>query len=125
MDAMWKLYAYSKCSTCRTAVRALAAAGIDALVIPIREQPPTMEELKRALIVVNGAVRRLFNTSGADYRTQRVGELLERLDPEKALELLASNGNLVKRPFLVTPRTILVGYNAEVWMRELSVNLKA
>ncbi len=125
MDAMWKLYAYSNCSTCRTAVRALAAAGIDPVVLPIREQPPTLDELNRALIVVNGAVRRLFNTSGAEYRTQRVAELLERLSPEEALELLASNGNLVKRPFLVTPRTILVGYLAEVWRQEFSVNLKA
>ncbi len=122
---MWKLYAYSNCSTCRTAVRALAAAGIDPVVLPIREQPPTLDELNRALIVVNGAVRRLFNTSGAEYRTQRVAELLERLSPEEALELLASNGNLVKRPFLVTPRTILVGYLAEVWRQEFSVNLKA
>ena len=64
-------------------MRALAAAGIDPLVIPIREQPPTLEELKRALSVMNGAVRRLFNTSGADYRTQRVGELLEHISPEE------------------------------------------
>lgn len=112
---MWKLYAYEKCSTCRKAIAALRAASVPIELIPIRESPPSMDELTRALAGVGGTVRKLFNTSGLEYRARNMGELLKTLSTHEALAQLHSNGSLVKRPFLVTPNQILVGYDPKQW----------
>ncbi len=74
-----------------------------------------MEELTRALACVGGNVRKLFNTSGLEYRARNMGELLKTLTPPEALAQLQANGSLVKRPFLVTPNQILVGFDPEQW----------
>ena len=65
---MWTVYAYAGCDTCRKALRFLSDRGIPHTVIPIREQPPTKAELRRMLKLCGGEIRRLFNTSGQDYR---------------------------------------------------------
>lgn len=122
---MWKVYAYSKCSTCRRALKFLEDAGQAHEVIPIREQPPTRDELVRALNEAEGAVRRLFNTSGIDYRAQGVGELLSHLSPVEALALLASNGNLVKRPLVVAETFVSVGFVPELWTQHAKAKAKA
>lgn len=112
---MWKLYAYEKCSTCRKAIAALRAASVPFELIPIRESPPTPDELTRALASVGGNVRKLFNTSGLEYRARNMGELLGTLTSQEALAQLHANGSLVKRPFLVTPNQILVGFDPKQW----------
>jgi arsenate reductase len=84
--------------------------------IPIREQPPTLAELKKMLKDYNGDLRKLFNTSGLDYRKLGLGEKLPTMTLEDSLMLLSKNGNLVKRPFLLTDRGIgLVGFKEEEW----------
>ena len=65
---MLKLYTYSQCSTCRQAVKWLRERRIGFDERPIRETPPTREELERMLAATGGDVRRLCNTSGRDYR---------------------------------------------------------
>ena len=66
---------------------------------------------------LGGTRRRLCNTSGADYRAIKLGERLDALSEAELLALLAAQGNLVKRPFLLrdTPPLGLVGFDADLW----------
>ena len=115
--AMIRVYAYDKCATCRKGLKYLAARGAKAEVIPIREQPPTKAELKRMLALVGGSLRRLFNTSGLDYKMLNLKAKLPSLSETEALELLSRNGNLVKRPFLLTSGGGAVGFNEDEWRK--------
>ncbi len=116
---MIRVFTYAKCSTCRQALKFLAARNIEPTVIPIREKPPTKTELKQMLSLVGGNLRRLFNTSGEDYKKLNMKERLPRMNEADALELLSKNGNLIKRPFLLTETNGTVGFNEEEWKRIL------
>ncbi|MBN9417300.1 MAG: Spx/MgsR family RNA polymerase-binding regulatory protein [Candidatus Eremiobacteraeota bacterium] len=105
-----KVYAYKNCSSCQKALRYLEGRTYE--LLPIVEQPPTVEELRRMAGYLGG-VRKLFNTSGVQYR--ELGIAGRNLSDEEALELLASNGKLVKRPFLLTSDGGAVGFRPEVW----------
>jgi arsenate reductase len=96
---MVRVYAYEKCSTCRNALKFLAAHGVKAEVIPIRERPPTKTELKQMLGLMGGELRRLFNTSGLDYKALGMKDRLPGMSESEAIDLLSQNGNLVKRRF--------------------------
>lgn len=115
-----KVYEYAGCGTCRKARKYLEAKGVDHKLIPIREQPPSKAELKRMLAHYDGNVKKLFNTSGGDYRAAKLGEKLPGMSVDEALALLASNGNLVKRPFVLTAHGGLVGFQAEAWDKLLA-----
>ena len=111
-----RVFTYVKCSTCRKAVRFLEEHNIPHEVIPIRERPPTIAEL-RAMLGHVGEIRRLFNTSGLDYRAMKLGERLPHLSVGESLALLAMNGNLVKRPFALSAKSGAVGFNEAEWAR--------
>ncbi len=110
-----RVYTYKNCGTCRNAVKFLNARGVDFTEVPIREQPPTLRELERMLGYYDGEIRKLFNTSGQDYKAMNMKERLPKLSTAEALALLAKNGNLVKRPFLLTAKFGLVGFNEADW----------
>ena len=112
--AMTKVYAYSKCDTCRRALKFLRERRIVFREIAIRETPPTLPEL-REMLTARGNIRNLFNTAGADYRALGLGAKLSKLSEAEALALLAKNGNLVKRPFLSGDGVNLVGFNEIEW----------
>lgn len=114
-----KLYTYANCDTCRRAVKWLRTQELAFDERPIRETPPTPDELRTMLAAHDGGLRRLFNTSGKDYREQKLGEKLPGMSPAAALGLLAKNGNLVKRPFLLAPGVALVGFDEKVWCAAL------
>ncbi len=110
-----KVYTYAKCSTCRKATKWLEEKGIEFKEIPIRETPPTKAELKKMLAAYEGEIRRLFNTSGMDYRSLGLKDKLPQMADKEAIDLLNGNGNLVKRPFLLTGDSGLVGFKEEEW----------
>ncbi|MDP2138346.1 MAG: ArsC/Spx/MgsR family protein [Candidatus Didemnitutus sp.] len=109
------IYTYAGCSTCRQAIKWLRAKEIALVEKPIRETPPSLGELRRMLACQNGNLRRLFNTSGLDYRALGLSTTLPYMKEEDALRLLTGNGNLVKRPFLLGPSFGLVGFDAAAW----------
>lgn len=115
-----KLYTYAKCGTCRKAVKWLAAEGIEAEEIPIRETPPNKGELKQMLAHLDGELKRLFNTSGQDYRALNLKEKLGEMTESEAFDLLSQNGNLVKRPFVLTETEGTTGFKEEEWQRLFS-----
>lgn len=71
------------------------------------------------LAALGGESRRLFNTSGRDYRELKLGEKLPAMDQAGIFRLLANNGNLVKRPFLLGPGVALVGFDEATWRTAL------
>ena len=115
-----KVYTYSKCSTCRKAVKWLNEKGIEFDEIPIREKPPTKAELNVMLKAYDGELRRLFNTSGQDYRALGLKDKLPGMSESEAITLLAGNGNLIKRPFFLGEGVGLVGFKEADWEEVLS-----
>ena len=113
--AKLKVYEYSGCGTCRKALKYLKGRETDYSAVPIREQPPTKPELQRMLRRYDGNIRRLFNTSGRDYRDLKLSESLPTMSTADAIELLSQNGNLVKRPFVPTASGGVVGFKEEEW----------
>jgi len=113
------VYVYGKCSTCRDALRWLQAHGVAYVEKPIRETPPGLAELKAMLAAQPGGLRRLFNTSGLEYRALGLAQKLPLMPVDEALRLLAGNGMLVKRPFLLGTGVALVGFDEEAWASAL------
>ena len=118
---MLKVYAYQGCSTCKSALKWLKAHAIPHQEIPIRETPPSVPELHAMLAAKSGDLRPLFNTSGQDYRALGMKDKLPGMSTDEALALLATNGNLVKRPFALDEAAgvYLVGFKEAEWEQGL------
>ena len=112
---MLTVYAYEKCSTCKDAIKWLKAHGVSHQLKAIRETPPDKGELDRALKLLGGDIRKLFNTSGMDYRALGMKEKLPSMNANEAISLLSKNGNLVKRPFVIGNGIALAGFKPEAW----------
>jgi arsenate reductase len=118
---MITVYTYASCDSCRKAVKWLRAAGVEFVEKPIRETPPSLTELRAMLKHLGGSaeLRRMFNTAGQDYRALGLKDALPGMTEAEALGLLAKNGNLVKRPFLLGKAVGLVGFDEKVWTERL------
>ncbi len=113
-----RFYSYPKCSTCRKALQWLAERGLSPgsglELVDITADPPSLDELRQALAVL-GDRKRLFNTSGQSYRALGAAAVAALSDAQ-ALEALAADGKLIKRPFaLTTAGQALVGFRPEEW----------
>jgi arsenate reductase len=107
-----KVYQYSKCSTCRKALKWLDGRGVDYEPVDIVTAPPKKSELQRAL--KSGVpLKKLFNTSGLSYREGGWGQKLAagNVTEAQALDALASDGKLIKRPFALAGERALVGFD--------------
>ena len=117
-------YQYDRCDTCRKALKFLQSQGVGFESRPIVERPPSRSELERMLKHVKangGSIKNLFNTSGQQYRELGVGQKLkDGISESEALELLAANGKLIKRPFLLTESAGLVGFKESEWTKLIS-----
>lgn len=111
---------YPKCSTCRKAAAWLKEQGIEVEDRHIVEQAPTEEELRAWWQASGLPLRRFFNTSGMKYRELGLAARLGEMSEVEQLQLLASDGMLVKRPLLVTPAgKVIPGFRAEQWQEAL------
>ena len=112
-----KFFFYNKCGTCRKAKNILDAYKLSYDEIDITETPPPKSVLKKA-IKARG-MKKLFNTSGEQYKKLRNKDKISAMTEAQAIELLSSNGRLVKRPIAVDKNRITVGFNEieykEVW----------
>lgn len=117
-----KIYSYKNCSTCQKALKYLASKTKykEPEIIDITTQPPTLAELKAMVKVYDGQVKKLFNTSGQVYREEKISERLPNMSDDEALGLLAKNGRLVKRPFLIVEgKAAAVGFKEDEWVLKL------
>ena len=114
-----RIYEYSGCSTCKKALKYLDAKKRKYEKVGIVEQPPTVSELETMLGYLKASgktFRNLFNTSGEQYRALKVGDRIKAgMTEQEAIALLAKNGKLIKRPFLLTPRGGTTGFHEETW----------
>lgn len=111
---------YPKCSTCKKAKAWLDAHGVAYIDRHIVEDNPSAEELAGWQRLSDLPVRRFFNTSGTLYRERGVKALLDAgMTDEEAFALLAENGMLVKRPIVVGPDFVLVGFKEPDWEARL------
>ena len=110
-----KIYSYSKCGTCRNAIKDLEAKKIKFEVIDITENPPSKKVLKSA--VKAKGLQKLFNTSGVQYRELKIKDKLKSMTEAQAIDLLASNGRLIKRPIAVDKNKITIGFNADEYQQ--------
>lgn len=114
-----RIYEYQNCSTCKNALKYLDGKRIKYEKIPIVDQPPTMKELREMLDYLKRdgkSFKNLFNTSGVQYRELKIGdEIKSGMTEDEALSLLAKNGKLVKRPFVLGRDFGLLGFKQTVW----------
>jgi arsenate reductase len=122
VSAALKIYTLAQCDACRAATKWLRARGIEFEERAIRETPPTPAELRTMLAAHDGNFRKLFNTSGLEYRALKLAEELPALTEAEQIALLAADGRLVKRPFLIGADVALVGFDEKTWAAALPKN---
>mgnify|MGYP002743311963 CR=1 FL=1 len=113
------LIEYPKCSTCRKAKKWLDEHHISYELRDIKEENPGYEELAAWQAASGLPVRKFFNTSGMLYKEMHLKEKLADMSEEEQLQLLSTNGMLVKRPLVVNGDQILVGFKEADWEDKL------
>ena len=106
---------YPKCGTCQKARKFLEEKGIAFEDRNIKEQNPTAEELKAWIEKSGLPIKKFFNTRGMLYRQMELKDKLPNMSEQEMIELLATDGMLVKRPILVTDDQVLVGFKQAEW----------
>lgn len=116
-----KIYEYNGCSTCKKALKFLKDHKANFEQISIVDTPPSKSELKKMLSFIRARgddFKKLFNTSGVLYREMKISDRLKAgMTESEALDLLAANGKLIKRPFLLTDDAGAVGFNEDEWKK--------
>lgn len=106
---------YPKCTTCRKAKAWLEARGVSYEARDIKSENPDAEELRAWRRRSGMPLKKFFNTSGLQYRALNLKERLPDMTEEEQLQLLASDGMLVKRPVLVGEDFVLTGFRQAEW----------
>jgi len=115
MEAHYDIVCYPKCTTCQKAKKWLEANGIVFEERNIKENNPTMEELKGWHKKSGLPLNKFFNTSGLLYKELKLKDKLPSMSEEEKYNLLASDGMLVKRPILIGDDFVLVGFKETDW----------
>ena len=110
---------YPKCTTCQKAKKWLEEQKIEYTERHIAENNPTYEELKEWHEKSGLPLKKFFNTSGLLYKEMQLKDKLVTMSEEEMLQLLATNGMLVKRPLLINGETVLVGFKESEWSDKL------
>ena len=114
-----KFYGYKKCSTVKKAKKWLMEHNINFEEIDLIDTPPTKDEIKRIYEASGQELKKFFNTSGVKYRELGLKEVLKTANEDEMLELLASDGKLIKRPLLVHNEKVLIGFKEDEYKEKL------
>lgn len=109
------LIIYPKCSTCIKAKKYLENKNIKFDTRDIVLDTPNVDELKKYIDISGVDIKKFFNTSGMKYRELGLKEKLSTMSNDEMIELLASDGMLIKRPLLVSENKILIGFKEKEW----------
>ncbi|MGL5379408.1 arsenate reductase family protein [Clostridium sp.] len=107
---------YPKCTTCRKAKKFLSEKGINFEDRHIAEEKPNKLELEQWIEKSGLPINKFFNTSGKIYREMGLKDKIKLMGKEELIELLATDGMLVKRPLLITEDKVLVGFKEAEWL---------
>ena len=110
-----QVFHYPACSTCKKADKWLKEHELEAERVHIVEAPPSKEMLREAMERGALPLRKLFNTSGQSYRQGGFKERLPEMTEDEALEALAADGKLIKRPLVLGKDVALVGFKEADW----------
>jgi arsenate reductase len=117
-----KMYQYPQCGTCRKAKKFLQENGVSFEEQHIVDQPPSREELSELIKKSGLPIQKFFNTSGQKYRELGLSQKLKEMSDEEKLDLLASDGKLIKRPIVTDGEKVTVGFKEDefrkVWLKE-------
>lgn len=106
---------YPKCSTCKKAQAWLDTKGIEYTLRNIKEENPTLDELRNWHALSGKELRKFFNTSGLLYKSMELKNKLPNMTEEEMLSLLSTDGMLVKRPLLIADDKVLIGFKESDW----------
>lgn len=110
---------YERCTTCKRAKAWLVDRGIAFTERPIKEENPSLEELRQWYQRSGLPLKKFFNTSGLLYKSMELKDKLPTMTEEEQLQLLATDGMLVKRPMLIMEDKVLVGFRENEWAEAL------
>ena len=116
---MIKVYCYSKCSTCKKALKWLDDNGVEHEVVDIKTENPDEASLRKYHAMSELPLKRFFNTSGMQYRDLDLAKKLPDMSEDEQFALLATDGMLVKRPLLVGEGFVLTGFKEPEWSEKL------
>ena len=116
---MIKVYCYSKCTTCKKALKWMDDNKMEYNLIDIKEDHPDEKTLRELHKKSGLPLRKFFNTSGMLYREMELSKKLPDMSEDEMYGLLASDGMLVKRPILVTEDKVIPGFKEDVWKEAL------
>ena len=109
------VYYYPKCSTCQKAVKWLTDHGVEAELRSIVDETPSAADIRDSWAQSGLPLRRFFNASGMKYRELALSNRLPDMPEAEQLTLLASDGMLIKRPFVVAENGVLLGFKVDQW----------
>ncbi len=110
-------YSYLKCSTCIKAVKWLKSKDFEFQLVDIVEEPPLVNYLNQALEQYSDDKKRIFNTRGKAFKNLNLD--IYCLSREEIVQLLLSDGKLIKRPFLIFGEKIILGFNEAEYSNQL------
>lgn len=116
---MITVYCYSRCSTCKKALKWLDENGIEHEVLDIKEDHPDEDLLRKYYAMSGLPLKRFFNTSGIQYREMGLSKKLPDMSDDEQIALLATDGMLVKRPLVVGDDFVLTGFRENEWTEKL------
>ena len=107
---------YPPCTTCKKAKKWLDDNGISYEDRHVKENNPTYEELKAWYEISGLPLKKFFNTSGLVYKSLNLKEKLPTMSEEEQLQLLSTDGMLVKRPLVILDNgKVLTGFREKEW----------
>ena len=116
---MFSFICYTKCGTCQKARRWMEEKGVEYSFRDIKTENPSLEELSAWHSMSGLPLRKFFNTSGQLYKSMELKNKLPSMSEEEMLQLLSSDGMLVKRPLLIADDYVLVGFKEADWAAKL------
>ena len=116
---MLRFICYPKCTTCQKAKKWLEGKEVDVQERHIKEENPSVQELRAWWEMSGLPLKKFFNTSGLQYKDLGLKDKLPGMSEEEQLALLANDGMLVKRPILVGDDFVLVGFKEVDWAERL------
>lgn len=108
---------YPKCTTCQKAKKWLDTNGVAYDARHIKDDNPSLDELRAWHAQSGLPLKKFFNTSGLQYKALGLKDKLPTMSEDEQLALLASDGLLVKRPLLIGDGFVLVGFKEDEWSR--------
>ena len=116
---MIKFICYPKCTTCKKAMKFLDDNTVSYEIRDIKEDNPSLDELKAWYEKSGLPLKRFFNTSGLLYKSLGLKDKLPSMSEDEQLALLSTDGMLVKRPLLVSDDFVLTGFKEQEWKEKL------